>query len=201
MWCNPGVERTFAVSRADFVGRPIRGIFTDEDRAAGLDDLEMAVADADAIAEDDRWHVRADGSRFWSSDALLSIKDEKSGELLGFGKMLRDRTDLETHLELLQNQREQALQGDREKDRAITKLSHELRNVIAGFRAAGGEQGNRSRQRVHRATAACRDERLRGEIAGRYCLACSAFFTRRVAMTETYVFTRASASSREHSDS
>src|SRR5690349_11832067 len=74
MWCNPGAEHIFGLPRADFVGRPSREIFTDHDRAAGLDGLELAIAGADAIAEDDRWHVRADGSRFWSSGALLPLR-------------------------------------------------------------------------------------------------------------------------------
>jgi len=136
MWCNPGAERIFGVSRAEFVGRPSREIFTDRDRAAGFDGLELAIASADAAAEDDRWHLRADGSQFWSSGVLLPIREPGSGRLLGFGKILRDRTDLKTQLELLKNQLQHALHNEHEKDRGITKLSHELRNVIAGLRGA-----------------------------------------------------------------
>jgi two-component system CheB/CheR fusion protein len=136
MWCNPGAERVFGLSLHEFIGRPSREIFTDRDRAAGLDGLELAIAGADAIAEDDRWHLRADGSRFWSSGVLIQLKDKASGQVLGFGKILRDRTDLKTQIELIKNQLQHTREIEREKDRAITKLSHELRNVIAGLRGA-----------------------------------------------------------------
>ena len=59
-----------------------------------------------------------------------------SGELLGFGKVVRDRTDFKTELELRTNQLERMVELDRNRDQAITKWSHELRNVIAGVRGA-----------------------------------------------------------------
>jgi PAS domain S-box-containing protein len=135
-WCNRGAERLFAADRSEIVGRPIHEIFTSRDRAAGIDALEMQIASAEAISEDDRWHVRKDGTKFWSSGALLPLKDAHSGELLGFGKIIRDRTDQKTQVDLLSNQLESARQTDVEKDRAITKLSHELRNAIAGLSGA-----------------------------------------------------------------
>jgi signal transduction histidine kinase len=83
---------------------------------------------------------------------LLPLKDARSGALLGFGKILRDRTDLKAQIELLENQLQQARQGDREKDRAITKLSHELRNVIAGLQGAVQllDQPSGDEQRQHK---------------------------------------------------
>lgn len=136
MWCNSGAEQLFSISREDFVGRQGSEIFTDRDRAAGLDGLELAIARAEAVAQDDRWHVRADGSSFWSSGAMLPLKDVQTGELLGFGKIIRDRTDLKAQIELMTNQLRQAQQRDEDKDHAITKLTHELRNAISGLRGA-----------------------------------------------------------------
>jgi PAS domain S-box-containing protein len=135
MWCNQGCERMFSTETSALIGRHIHEIFTDRDKAAGIDGLEMAIASADAVSEDDRWHLRTDGTRFWSSGALIPIKD-KGGRLLGFGKIIRDRTDQKAQLDLLANQVESAQGGDAEKDRAIVKLTHELRNVIAGVRGA-----------------------------------------------------------------
>jgi PAS domain S-box-containing protein len=134
-WCNFGAERLFGAKRSVLVGRHVNEVFTDRDKAAGIDGLEMAIASANAISEDDRWHVRADGSRFWSAGALIPIKDAND-ELVGFGKIIRDRTDQKTQLELLENQVASAQGFDADKDRAIVKLSHELRNVIAGVRGA-----------------------------------------------------------------
>jgi PAS domain S-box-containing protein len=135
-WCNPGAEQLFSVSREAIVGRNFHEIFTDRDRAAGIDHLEIAVATSDAISEDDRWHVRADGSVFWSAGALMALRAPGSGELLGFGKIIRDRTDMKTQLDVKDSKIEQLEAMNRNTDRAITTLSHELRNVIAGARGA-----------------------------------------------------------------
>jgi PAS domain S-box-containing protein len=134
LWCNSGAERLLDATSDSIVGRNFHEIFTDEDRASGIDRLELSIASSNAISEDDRWHVRADGSTFWASGALLPLRQPGSGALLGFGKIMRDRTDVKTQLELLRNQYDNLQSSDEGKSRAITKLSHELRNVIAGIR-------------------------------------------------------------------
>jgi PAS domain S-box-containing protein len=134
LWCNSGAERLLDVKADGIVGRNFHEIFTDADRASGIDRLELSIASSNAISEDDRWHVRADGSTFWASGALLPLRMPGSGALLGFGKIMRDRTDVKTQLELLRNQYDNLQSSDEGKGRAITKLSHELRNVIAGIR-------------------------------------------------------------------
>jgi PAS domain-containing protein len=42
--------------------------------------------------DDDRWHVRKDGSRFWSGGVMTTLRDEDSN-LRGFAKIMRDRTE------------------------------------------------------------------------------------------------------------
>src|SRR4051794_30336679 len=51
----------------------------------------MQLALAKGRAADERWHVRKDGSRFWSSGALLPLRHD-AGATIGFLKILRDRT-------------------------------------------------------------------------------------------------------------
>src|SRR5688572_31577029 len=81
------------------------------DQRSGLAELERAIAAADAISEDDRWHVRANGARFWASGALIALRGP-DGEVLGFGKILRDRTDVKEQMVALQRQREELQQSD-----------------------------------------------------------------------------------------
>ena len=131
-WCNAGAERLFNAPREKLVGEDLSKIFTDEDREKGIDELERVTAGSSAISEDDRWHVRLDGSRFWSSGALLAIHDSQ-GALVGYGKILRDRTDVKEQLELLGNSLRDLQISNENKDVAITKISHELRNVFAGI--------------------------------------------------------------------
>jgi two-component system CheB/CheR fusion protein len=131
-WWSKGAERLFAMAGERAVGRSIDQIFTPVDQQSGLAELERVIADADAISEDDRWHVRANGARFWASGALIALRGPE-GEVLGFGKILRDRTDIKEQLVALQSQLEEAQRSDRTKDRVIAKVAHELRNLFAGL--------------------------------------------------------------------
>lgn len=131
-WWSKGAERIFSMSAQQAVGAHFAAIFTPEDRAAGIDVLERSIAAAGAISEDDRWHIRADGSRFWSSGAVVPLHDE-SGALVGFGKILRDRTDIKEQLELARNQMQALHDQTQGMENAVTKLSHELRNLFAGI--------------------------------------------------------------------
>jgi len=131
-WWSKGAERVFQVSCENAVGRPIAQIFTPVDQQSGIAELERAIANADAISEDDRWHVRANGARFWASGALIALRGP-DGEVLGFGKILRDRTDIKEQMAALQSQLADAQQSDATKDRVIAKVAHELRNLFAGL--------------------------------------------------------------------
>jgi two-component system CheB/CheR fusion protein len=131
-WCNAGALRLFNTQRESLVGAPLSQIFTDADRQIGNDQFEIEVAKLSTVSEDDRWHVRPDGSRFWSSGVMIGLRDEQ-GNLLSYGKILRDRTDAKEQFELLSNSLESLRASNESKDLAITKISHELRNVFAGI--------------------------------------------------------------------
>ncbi|HKS58348.1 MAG TPA: HAMP domain-containing sensor histidine kinase [Steroidobacteraceae bacterium] len=149
-WWSKGAERVFALSREQAIGMPLTQIFTPTDRQSGLAQLEMAIADADAISEDDRWHVRADGGRFWASGALITLRGT-DGKVLGFGKILRDRTDTKEQLVGIQSQLEDAQRSHMAKDSVIAKVAHELRNLFTGLNAGlqvmRSHSGDESRQK------------------------------------------------------
>ncbi len=86
---NAGAERLFGWAEAEIVGRSGDTLFTPEDRAAGVPAKELARAAETGRAEDDRWHVRKDGTRFFASGVVTPIRD---GGLRGFTKVARDVT-------------------------------------------------------------------------------------------------------------
>ncbi len=88
---NPGVERLLGYTERDWVGRHVSVIFTPEDLERGELDKEMRLALAEGRSEDQRWHVRKDGSRFFANGLLMLLRDE-SGEPHAFAKILRDDT-------------------------------------------------------------------------------------------------------------
>ena len=87
---NHGATRVFGWEQADAIGRPCRMIFTPEDCAAGVPEAEMREALATGKANDERWHIRRNGTRFWGRGELVPLHD---GELLGYMKILHDCTE------------------------------------------------------------------------------------------------------------
>jgi PAS domain S-box-containing protein len=129
-WWSAGAERIFGYAADEIVGQPGARLFTPEDNGKGLAEHEVAVAIDQGCAEDDRWMQRQDGSRFWASGVLVALHDT-DGSLLGFAKVLRDRTDLKEQLETLRNHARQLDLEARRKDVFLSTLSHELRNPLA----------------------------------------------------------------------
>lgn len=65
--------------------------YTPEDRAAGEPEREFISAVSDVYSAEG-WRVRKDGQRFWANVTLTALCDD-SGELRGFAKVTRDKTE------------------------------------------------------------------------------------------------------------
>jgi PAS domain S-box-containing protein len=89
---NPGVERLLGYKEEEFLGRDGSIIFTPEDCAASAPEWEMQMALAEGRAEDKRWHLRKDGTRFWGNGLMMLLRDD-AGVARGFAKILRDDTE------------------------------------------------------------------------------------------------------------
>ncbi len=126
----PGAERVFGYTAAEMVGQPITRLFVPEDLARGLSAHELEIARRDGSAEDDRWMLRKNGSRFWANGVVLALRDE-SGHVVGFGKTLRDRTDVRAQIDALENRVNALLKADERKTLFLGTLAHELRNPLA----------------------------------------------------------------------
>jgi PAS domain S-box-containing protein len=89
---NTGAERFFGYMEAEILGQSAAIIYTPEDRESGVPERELSTAAAKGRAEDERWHLRKDGSRFWVSGMVTPLRDE-AGALCGFVKVGRDLTE------------------------------------------------------------------------------------------------------------
>ncbi|MBN8634600.1 MAG: PAS domain S-box protein [Anaerolineae bacterium] len=104
MTWNAGAERVFGYQEADILSVDRSILFTPEDRAAGIPGDELQRAIDTGYAESERWHLRKDGSRFYSSGTIRTIRDD-AGTLKGFTKIARDATErklAEDRTEILQ---------------------------------------------------------------------------------------------------
>jgi len=86
-----GAEKITGWTADEMAGQLAEVIFTPEDRALGRPAMELAEAARSGRAEDRRWHMRKDGSRFYADGVMVSLR-EPGGELHGFGKLFRDNT-------------------------------------------------------------------------------------------------------------
>ncbi len=66
-------------------------IFTPEDRAAGVPEAELRRALETGRAEDRRWHLRRDGTRFFADGVMVPLRDEQDRPR-GYAKIFRDAT-------------------------------------------------------------------------------------------------------------
>jgi PAS domain S-box-containing protein len=95
---NSGAERIFGYAEAEIIGRDGSIIFTPEDIERGVPEGELRTAAREGRAEDERWHVRKDGSRFWASGMVTPLMDEE-GRVRGFVKVAHDNTERKQALE------------------------------------------------------------------------------------------------------
>ncbi|ANL89003.1 sensor histidine kinase [Rhizobium phaseoli] len=130
---NEGARRILGWDETEIIGQTVSAIFTPADRETGVPQREMAATLAEGHTDDERWHVRKDGSLFWASGQMMALRSDE-GELEGFLKILRDRTEQREH-----EQRQRVL---------MHELSHRIKNTLAvvqaiikqSFRSAVGKE-------------------------------------------------------------
>ncbi len=108
---NDGARRLLGYEEAEILGRPFSTIFTPDDVESGVDKTELEEALAKGNASDFRWHRRRDGSEFWVDGQLMVMQrhdehGEPTGEVIGFLKILQDRTEARRTFDALREERD-----------------------------------------------------------------------------------------------
>ena len=119
---NAGAERILGYSADEILQTTADIVFTAEDRANGVPAQEQALAAREGRAQDERWHIRKDGSRFYASGVLSRVSDA-DGRVIGFVKVMQDFTERRRTAEALARSEERyRLLVDSVKDYAIFML-------------------------------------------------------------------------------
>ncbi|HYP26358.1 MAG TPA: PAS domain-containing sensor histidine kinase, partial [Blastocatellia bacterium] len=133
---NPGAEKIFGYTESEAVGQPGAITFTPEDRAAGVPEQERQKALTEGRAEDERWHIRKDGSLFYASGVMNALRDV---DVIGSVKILRDLTARKQMEEELRRSRDELEARVKERTHEI-ELSYEaLANEISERRASNNQ--------------------------------------------------------------
>jgi PAS domain S-box-containing protein len=113
---NEGAVRILGWSEEEMLGQPAGVFFTEEDQRNAIPQQEMRDALEHGRGNDERWHLRKDGSKFWASGEMMVLRSD-GGTPEGFLKILRDRT------EERRNQERQKL--------LMHELNHRLKNTLS----------------------------------------------------------------------
>lgn len=122
--------RLFGYAADEAIGQPFAILFVPEDSERGMPQLELELAQRAGRSEDDRWHRRKDGSRFWSTGVVNPIHDA-AGQHVGYSKLLRDRTDHRIRFEAQENRLQHLARQLAGTQEALGTMVHELRNSLA----------------------------------------------------------------------
>ncbi|MHC8397999.1 CheR family methyltransferase [Pseudomonas sp. MDT1-17] len=124
---NTGAELIFGYSSAEVIGAYYELIFSPEDRSAGIPQSELRQAREHGRGEDERWHVRKDGSRFFASGEVTLLRAEA---VMGYVKIARDLTG---HKRLHEEQSKRLAENQvtsHMKDEFFAVMSHELKHPL-----------------------------------------------------------------------
>ncbi|MGI4952914.1 MAG: sensor histidine kinase [Janthinobacterium lividum] len=121
---NPGAQAIIGYTEAEAIGQPGDIVFTPEDRESGRFILELCRALEHGRADNDRWHIRRDGTRFWASGLMMPLLGP-TGQPEGFLSIMRDRSETRVHAE--------------HRELIMAEMNHRVKNTLAMVQAIAGQ--------------------------------------------------------------
>jgi PAS domain S-box-containing protein len=88
----PAAEAIAGYKAEEVIGQHISLFYPPEELRGGKAETELRTAADLGRAEDEGWRIRKDGSRLWANVLITPLRDA-SGNLLGFGVIIRDLTE------------------------------------------------------------------------------------------------------------
>jgi diguanylate cyclase (GGDEF)-like protein/PAS domain S-box-containing protein len=89
---NEGASILKGYSREEMIGMHFSRFYPPESNAVGHPERELATAAAVGRYEEEGWHIRKNGSRFWAHIVITAVYGEDR-EVRGYAKILRDFTE------------------------------------------------------------------------------------------------------------
>lgn len=108
-FANRGAEMLLGCSEAVLLTRTACEFFVPEDQAHGVPGEEQKRATQEGSVVDERWHLRADGTRFWATGVTAAVRDDAS-RVVGFLKVIRNQTARKKTEDKIQQERSELIQ-------------------------------------------------------------------------------------------
>ena len=109
---NTGAVRMFGFEESEIVGQPFELLYPPDEREHGVAGEELRRAREEGRVEEDRWHVRKDGSRVYCTGVLMRLNEDG---LRGFAKIAR-----EVNVD----------EAERKRDEFLAAVSHKLKSPL-----------------------------------------------------------------------
>jgi two-component system CheB/CheR fusion protein len=131
---NQGATRIFGYAEEEAIGKSLDLLYVPEDIEYGVPNIERLRARTEGRAEDERWHLRKDGSRIFCSGMLTPLE---GNEFFGYAKILRDVTERmqaeryrEAEMVEEKTRRQNAQTENELKTQFLAVMSHELKQPL-----------------------------------------------------------------------
>lgn len=115
---SESAEKILGYKSEEVVGKPFAIFFCKEDLENNVPEKEIVEAKKNGRTENERWHVRKDGSNFWGGGLVMPLYDKNVH--IGFSKFFRDET--------------QAKESENRRNDFIAIASHELRTPVTAIK-------------------------------------------------------------------
>jgi PAS domain S-box-containing protein len=150
---NSGAENIFGWKENEIIGKSNSILFTPEDRARDVPLMEIQCAAETGKAQDERWHIRKDGSRFYASGVMQPIRN---GEIHAFVKICRDQTE--------KLEAEKALQDKEILKKLIVAQEDERKRIARDLHDQLGQQLTALRLKLEATRKTCEEDEICGRI-------------------------------------
>jgi PAS domain S-box-containing protein len=148
---NPGAQAIKGYTRDEIVGQHFSKFYLPEAVQSGWPQRELVLAQKEGRFSDEGWRVRKDGTAFWASVTITSLRS-KSGELSGFAKVTQDLTErrhTEERVQALNRELRQRVSELDESQRVIELRTLELQKLSAQLLQVQDKERRRLARELH----------------------------------------------------
>lgn len=132
---NAGAESIKGYSAGEVIGKDMSIFYTLEQKERGEPAHNLKMAKVHGHYNSEGWRIRKDGTRFWADIVFTALLDDR-GELMGFAKITRDRTEYKRAQEQIAHQA-RLIEGTTDVIVSVDRQFH----VISWNRGAEAEYG------------------------------------------------------------